>query len=263
MVYTDSYDCCYEAVGVAGNSLKRLDAPVQTVLGHYACYASIYRQIKEYKYADVTYRIYIPAEDIQDLPYNLCTKTETKKILRCLQKTVDFSYKFSKAVYKQGKYATQNINYTVLIVRIIGKAPQHIWLTSMLRALYEWPFNIAAKEACELQSELKVVDGVDLSKVNWINLYLTISAQLGCEGLHGMASWEKQPNAKTYHEWKQKIASLRKGDTVINQISQIRKIPRQTAQKFYIFSEEIYNEGVESRASKYVAAYKDKLTWKK
>lgn len=258
MVYDTSYDCCYEATGIVKDS--KTTKQVHTPLGHYSCYASIYRAIKPYKFADVTYRIYIPKENRAGLPYNLCDKVETKKVLRCLQKTADFSYKFSKATYKQGQFNNVSIDYTVLIVRVIGTPTQHIWVTSMLRALYEWPYNIAAKEACALQTKLKQVDGVDLTKVNWINLYLTIAAQLGSSDLHGVVSFKYQPTAKTYHEWKQKIAALDVNETIHNQITKFVRNPGKTTQ---IYDEETYNEGVESRASKYVAAYKDKLTWKK
>lgn len=257
MVYDNTYDCCYEATGIVKNS--KTVQQVYTPLGHYSCYANIYRAIKPYKFADVTYRIYIPKENKAGLPYNLCDKIETKKVLRCLQKTADFSYKFSKATYKQGPFSDIYIDYTVLIVRVIGRPVQHIWVTSMLRALYEFPYNIAAKEACALQTKLKQVDGLDLTKVNWINLYLTIAAQLGSSELHGVVSIKKQPTAKTYHEWKQKIAALNTNETIYEQITKYRKYPGKITQ---IWDEEIYNEGVESRASKYVAAYKDKLTWK-
>lgn len=129
--------------------------------------------------------------------------------------------------------------------------------------LFEWPFNIAAKEACVLQSQIKEVDGFDFSKENWINLYFTIAALLGSYGLHGVVSLKEHPKAKSYHDWKEHLASIKGHERVIEAIAKKGKTFGPNIKKIAIYTEIEYNKGTQSRASKYVAAYKDKLSWKK
>lgn len=262
MVFGEQFDCVYEAEGFCGNSLNSLNRKVKVLLDHYACFSDIYYRIRTNGcYANITYRIYLINEDIPGKNFNLCTHLETKKILRCLQKTVPFTYNFSKARYTLSSYKKDTVDYTVLTVNLKGNYSQHLWITSMLRCFFEWPFNIAAKEACILQSDIKEVDNIDFEQENWINLYLTIAAQLGSYGLHGIVDLGKHPKPRTYHEWKQKLAAIKGSPRLIDSLRDggfMNKAP-----KICIDSQEKLDEGTKSRASKYVAAYKDKLSWKK
>lgn len=262
MVFSETYDCIYRASGLVGRDPEHATNPVNVKLGHYACYSAIYKKIKEYEYADVTYQIYLYAENLKNHQFNLCTKLETRKILRCLQKTVPFTYNFRKDNYTTGAYTEETTNFNVLIVTIKGTFAQHLWITSMLRCFFEWPYNIAAKEACQLQSQLKEVDGINLGRENWINLYLTIVAQLGSYGLHGVVDMHKHPKAKTYHEWKQKISSLKSNERIIDQLRKGGGRFQDSIEDIRVKSQKSLDEGIASRASKYVAAYKDKLSWK-
>lgn len=266
MVYGEHYDCIYSATGCGGDSLDNMNTQLRgTKLSHAACFGTIYSQIRNFAYCDVTYKVYLYANDLPEKNFNLCDKLETKKILRCLQKTVPFTYKFEKDRFKISNYKEELTDYNVLVVHIVGNYAQHLWVTTMLRCFFEWPYNIAAKEACVLQSKIKEVDGFDVSKENWINLYLTIAAQLGSYRLHGIVDFNGQhPQAKTYQEWKQKLASCNAKREIIDEL---RKgggnFDRKVSEKFNIYSQEEYNKGTQNRAAKYVAAYKDKLSWKK
>ena len=262
MVFGEQFDCVYEAEGFCGSSLDSLNKPVKVYLDHYACFGDIYSRIRSNGcYADLTYKVYLIKDNIPDKNFNLCTHLETKKILRCLQKTVPFTYNFSKAKYTVSSYNRNMVDYTVLTVNIKGNYSQHLWITSMLRCFFEWPFNIAAKEACVLQSDIKEVDNIDFEQENWINLYLTIAAQLGSYGLHGIVDSGKHPKPRTYHEWRQKLASLKGCPRLIDSLRDGGFMNR--APMVRINSQEELDEGTKSRASKYVAAYKDKLSWKK
>lgn len=262
MIFSEKYDCIYRASGLVGINAAKARQEVSVPLGHYACYSAIYLKIKPYKYAEVTYEIYLFAKNLEDHQFNLCTKAETKKILRCLQKTVPFKYHFRKDNYTVGAFTKETTDYNVLTVTIKGTYSQHVWITSMLRCFFEWPYNIAAKEACQLQSQLKEVDGVNFAKENWINLYLTIAAQLGSYHLHGVVDMYTHPKAKTYHEWKEKIASLKSNYTIIGQLRKGGARFSKNIEDVRVCDQESLDAGVQSRASKYVAAYKDKLSWK-
>ena len=263
MIFGAKYDCIYEAKGKTGDSLESLVNPFITPLDHYACFSDTYWKLRRDEYAEVTYRIYLFKEDYPDKNFNICTHLETKKILRCLQKTVPFTYKFEEAKYKKSSFDNNLVDFNVLVVHIRGNYAQHLWITSMLRCFFEWPYNIAAKEACALQSKIKNIEGIDLEKENWINLYLTIAAQLGSTGLHGVVDLGKHPKAKTYQEWKQTLASIKGSPKIIEQLKKRGKEFSKGIKEIRIYNQDIYNEGVESRASKYIAAYKDKLSWKK
>lgn len=260
MLYNRTYDCIYAAKGKGGNSLEDLTEEFEVSLGHYACYGRIYNIIRCYEYSEVTYNIYLYVEDFPDKNYNLCTKSETKKILRCLQRTVPFTYKFSRDQFKKSQYANEKTDFNVLTVTIKGNYCQHLWVTSMLRCFFEWPYNVAAKEACLLQSEVKEIDGLNLEKANWINLYLTVAALLGSTDLHGVSSISQQPKALTYKDWETWLKSIDGNPQLIQVIG--KKHFQKEIQRIDIDSEKEYKEGVHSRASKYVAAYKDKLSWK-
>lgn len=262
MVFGEHYDCIYEASGKGGETLDNLNCDLLVNLSHHACFARIYEQIRSHKFAEVTYKIYLFKEDLPDKNFNLCDKNETKKILRCLQKTVPFSYKFEQGQFTKSTYCKDVIDYNVLNVTIRGNYAQHLWVTSLLRCFFEWPYNIAAKEACILQSEIKEVDGLDLARENWINLYLTIAAQLGSYGLHGVVDLGTHPKAKTYHEWKQKLASMHGNGRIIDRLREGGGNFSRHVEKINIYNQQILDQGTKSRASKYVAAYKDKLSWK-
>jgi hypothetical protein len=254
MIFEEVFDCIYSAQGESGE--ESFEVP----LDHYACFSKINNEIKKYSCASVDYQIYLYEENLENHQFNLCNKFETRKILKCLQKTVPFNYKFTKGTFTLGKYNNKTTHFNILNIHITGTFPQHLWITSMLRCFFEWPFNIAAKEACMLQSNLKKVDGLDLSKENWINLYLSMAAQLGSYRLHGVVNASKHPKCKSYHEWNQIIASLKKDIPVIDQINKQGK-PLIEDSEIRIYDKKTFNEGVESRASKYVAAYKDKKSW--
>lgn len=260
MRFDTNYDCIYEADGTAiRNGQKNI---VHVALGHYACYAHAYRQIRFSDFADVTYRVYLFKDNMENCNYNLCDKLETKKILRCLQKIVPFNYCWKKGIYFKGPYNKEKVKFNILEVHISGKYQQHVWITSMLRCFYEWPYNIAAKEACELQCKLKVIDGFDFSNENWVNLYLCVVSLLGSTECHGVVDFNNQPLCKTYQEWQQKIANL-KEISVFNQITQTKYHYNSKIKPFRIRSQEEFDKGIQDRVSKYVAAYKDKLSWKK
>lgn len=262
MVFREKFDCVYEAEGFCGADLNNLNENVKINLNHYACFSDIYCKIRRNGgFADLTYRVYLIKNNIPDKNFNLCTHLETKKILRCLQKTVPFSYKFSQAQYTESAYSKNIVDYDVLTVNIKGNYSQHLWITSMLRCFFEWPFNIAAKEACVLQSDIKKADGIDFDKENWINLYLTIAAQLGSYGLHGIVDANRHPKPRTYHEWKQKLESIKGCPRLIDSLRDGGFMDHSP--RIQIDSQEKLDEGTESRAAKYVAAYKDKLSWKK
>lgn len=261
MLYSAVYDCIYSAEGKGGDSVEDLTKDIRVGLGHYACYSSIYGQIRHVEYAKVTYRIYLYAENIPQKNYNLCTKIETKKILRCLQKTVPFSYKFEKAQYTLSTYSKKLTDFNVLVITVEGNYAQHLWITSMLRCFFEWPYNIAAKEACELQSKLKEVEGIDVSKVNWVNLYLTIVSILGSTDLHGVASSDQQPKALSYKDWNYWLKTIQGSPRLINVIG--KKAFSDNVEYINIYNSQEYKKGVKSRAAKYVAAYKEKISWKK
>lgn len=262
MVFREKFDCVYEAEGFCGADLNNLNENVKIDLNHYACFSDIYFKIRRNGgFADLTYRVYLIKNNIPDKNFNLCTHLETKKILRCLQKTVPFSYKFSQAQYTESAYSKNIVDYDVLTVNIKGNYSQHLWITSMLRCFFEWPFNIAAKEACVLQSDIKKADGIDFDKENWINLYLTIAAQLGSYGLHGIVDANRHPKPRTYHEWKQKLESIKGCPRLIDSLRDGGFMDHSP--RIQIDSQEKLDEGTKSRAAKYVAAYKDKLSWKK
>lgn len=262
MIFRAKYDCIYEAHGKGGNSLDNLVNPLNTSLAHYACFGRIYSQLRNYTYSDVTYRIYLFKEDLPEKNFNLCTKLETKKILRCLQKTVPFTYKFESGTFTMSEYNAAQTNFNILVVNIKGTFAQHLWVTTMLRCFFEWPYNVAAKEACSLQSEVKVVDGFNLSNENWVNLYLTIVAQLGGDGLHGIVEFGKHPKAKTYQEWQQKLAGIKGNCSLVSQLKVGGGRFARNVEHVNIRDQETLDAGTKSRASKYVAAYKDKLSWK-
>ena len=261
MLYTEKYDCIYSASGAGGRDPNDLTEEFKVPLNHYACYSDIYKHIRYLPYSEVTYNIYLYDKDLPDKNYNLCTKLETKKILRCLQHTVPFNYKFSKAVYKISQSSKNKTNFKVLTIFIKGNYAQHLWITSMLRCFYEWPYNIAAKEACLLQSEVKNVDGFNVEKTNWINLYLTIASLLGSSSLHGVSSMQRQPKALTYKDWEYQLKNIKGSPILIDKIG--KKSFKRDIQGIRILSEKEYKKGINSRASKYIAAYKDKLSWKK
>lgn len=262
MIYGAQYDCIYSAQGTGTNEDgEKIELSVP--LGHYACFGDIYRGLRRVETSEVTYKVLLYKDNLDDKNYNLCTKAETKKILRCLQKVVPFTYKFSEMKYRKSGYNDTLVDFIVLTVHIEGNYTQHVWATSMLRCFFEWPYNVAAKESCELQSGIKQVDGFDCSKENWINLYFTIVAILGSTDLHGIVSLDKHPKAKSYHEWREHLASIHGHNRVIETIAKKGSTFKKGTPRIRIYSDEDYNQGVESRASKYVAAYKDKLSWKK
>lgn len=265
MVYYEQFDCIYTAKGKGGDSEDSMDNEFSVPLHHYACFSDVYRHLRKYDYCEVTYDIYLYKENIKGKQFNLCSSLETRKILRCLQKTVDFTYKFKEAQYTKSDYSKTLIDFNVLTVTIKGNYAQHLWITSMLRCFFEWPFNVAAKEACELQSRVKIVDDFDCSKENWINLYLTIAAQLGSYSLHGVVNYiGLHPKAKTYQEWKYKLANITDTNEIYKCLARNGgRFDQRKSVRVDITSQEEYDQGVTSRASKYVAAYKDKLSWKK
>lgn len=261
MIFEELYDTCYSAKGFTTNSEGDV-IPVQIPLGHYACFGRVLRSIGTTYRAKITYRLYLAKENIDRHNYNLCTKEETKKILRCLQKVVNFSYKFSTDSYYTSEFNKAIQDYIVLIISVEGSKCQHIWLTTMLRCFYEYPYNVAAKETCELQSKLKVVDGIDFQKENWINLYLTIVSQLGSTEGHGIVYFgERNPKLRTYHDWKQKLEAMNPKEWVYKQLRD--RSFSDKIKSFRITSQASYDEGIKKRAACYVAAYKDKLSWKK
>lgn len=264
MTFNTDYDCIYEAHGYAGNKEGEKALIVDDPLEHRSCFGPTYRKIKYSKFADITYRIYLFSENLPGKHFNLCTEVETRKILRCLQKTASFSYKFEKGTFwRDYKYryntGDPEVEYNVLVITIKGTYPQHMWITSMLRGFFEYPFNIAAKEACVLQSTIKEVDGVDFTKENWINLFLTIASQLGSTDLHGVATLDRHPKPRTYHEWRQKIGAIQ-DQSVCDHLNDLHL---KSGYYVTVRNEEEFSRGVPSRAAKYTAAYKDKLSWKK
>lgn len=262
MLFRSRFDCIYEAKGKGGEDLEHLNDTFEVPLGYYGCFGNLLTKLRAYNYAQVNYRIYLYHDDFEDKNYNLCTKAETKKILRCLQKTVPFSYKFSKGVFRKNAYTTELADFDILELTLTGHFIQHLWISSLTRCFFEYPFNVAAKEACQLQSEVKEVDGLDVSNENWINLFLSISAQLGSTSLHGVVDRGRHPKARTYHEWKQKLESLYGHHSLIDNIRD-HSFSRGAFSYVTIASKEEYEAGVASRASKYIAAYKDKLSWTK
>jgi hypothetical protein len=256
MLFTDSYDCIYRAYGKTGNDLDHLDTRVRVSLGHYACYSEAYSKI--ISYADITYEIFLFKEDMENKGYNLCDKLETKKILRNLQKTVPFTYKFTSGKCTLSKYTSMLADCNVLVVNIKGNYAQHVWVTSMLRCFYEWPYNIAAKEACYLSKQN--IDDIDFSKECWINIYLSVAAILGGTGLHGFVGPYGYPKLRTYQEWNVKLKSIPTRNKIYHALLE-RECKKIKTEKVY--NQTQYDTERDKRVSKYVAAYKDKLSWKK
>lgn len=249
MLFEEDYDCIYSAKGKAGK--KQISVPLR----HYACFSSIYSLIKKHQYSDITYRIYLYKDNIKRHNFNLCTRLETKKILRCLQKVVPFDYKFTSGKYTTGNFSRDLVQFNVLVINIKGAYTQHLWVTTMLRCFFEYPYNVAAKETCELQRKKQLVND------SWLNLYYTIAALLGSYSGHGVVTFTRQPLPKTYADWKKQIANMPQDKPVYLQIC--KRQPSHKIKKFYIEDQETLDLGVETRAEKYLAAYKEKLSWKK
>ncbi len=249
MLFEEDYDCIYSAKGTAGKE------HVSVPLRHYPCFSSIYSQIKKHSYSDITYKIYLYKNNLKQRNFNLCTRLETKKILRCLQKVVPFDYKFTSGKCTASCYERDLTDFNVLVINIKGTYTQHLWTTTMLRCFFEYPYNVAAKESCALQQKKQLVND------SWLNLYYTVVALLGSGAGHGVVTFEKQPLPKTYADWKRKIANLSRGKTVYSQICKHQ--PSYGIKRFYIEDQATLDQGIETRAEKYLAAYKDKLSWKK
>lgn len=257
------YDCIYQACGKAGNDSETLEYDLQTNLSHHACFAGILNQIKRHKYADVNYKVYLFQKSIQGKGYNLLTKQETRKVLRCLKKTVPFNYNFSKSSYTLSQNSQKQVPFTVLNINLKGIPAQHVWLTTMLRCFFEFPYNVAAKETCRLQSDIKVLDGVDLSKQSWINLYFSVVSQLGSNAGHGLVSGNVQPVNRSYSQWENELKNLKKFYSVCNSISERGCRFSSKVDKVTINNAKEMKQEFPNRALKYVAAYKEKLSWKK
>lgn len=265
MTFEAVYDCIYSAEGESIPTKKgEKVSKFSTSLTHAACFGGIYGRVKEFSKSRVTYHIYLYKDDLPGKNYNLCTKVETKKILRCLQKTVPFTYHFTLGEFKKTNYSKEVVPFYVLNVTIEGNPCQHIWVTSMLRCFFEWPYNVAAKEACELQSNIKEADGIDFSKINWINLYLTIASLLGSTSLHGVVAYHRTPKLRNYNDWKQLFAKA-KTNYVYDIVGKNNQAFSQDIRTHSIRSRATYDseKDRETRVKKYVAAYKDKKSWKK
>lgn len=249
MLFEEVYDCIYSAKGKTGK--EQISVP----LGHYVCFSSIYSKIQKTCYSEITYKIYLYKDNLSYRNFNLCSRLETKKVLRCLQKVVPFDYKFTSSKYTEGRFSRELTEFHVLVITIKGTYTQHLWVTTMLRCFFEYPYNVAAKEACELQRKEQLVND------SWLNLYYTIVALLGSGIGHGVVTFERQPLPKTYADWKKQIANMPQDKPVYLQIC--KHEPSYGIKNFYIEGQATLDQGVETRAEKYLAAYKDKLSWKK
>lgn len=256
MLYTSEYDCIYSAKGKnssGGNILVNL--------GHYACFSDVLFQVRDYGKSTVDYKIYIFAKDLNDCNYNVCTSKETKKILKIFKKVVPFTYKFTKDSYKIGKYSKTLTQYYVLNIHLEGNYAQHLWLTTMTRVFTEYPYNIAAKEACLIQHYNS--ENFNFSKTNWLDLYNIIAQSLGGDNLHGFYDFKKQPKLRTYRELKN---FLKDSDALTNLYDHLCNGPQYKNVHKYecnVRSEKELVDGVKNRIKKYVAAYKEKQSWKK
>lgn len=260
MTYSCVYDCIYSASGKIKDRYNKVH-DVDIPLGHYACFSDIYRNLRKGVYGDIDYKIYLYANDLEGKNFNLCNKLETKKILRCLKRVVPFSYFFSKGIYTLGQYTDEKTDFIILNINIKGNYAQHLWVTTMLRCFFEYPYNVAAKESCILQSEIKEVDGFNFENENWINLYLTIVDILGSDSLHGIVHHGREhPLAKTYQEWNKLVSSIKHIDNIYRQLS--KGSSHIIEQRVNVNSRTIKSEKL-NRASLYTSAYKDKLSWKK
>ena len=72
---------------------------------------------------------------------------------------------------------------------------------------------------------------------------------------------QRQPKALTYKDWKYQLKNIKGSPILIDKIG--KKSFKRDIQGIRILSEKEYKKGINSRASKYIAAYKDKLSWKK
>lgn len=260
MVYSCVYDCIYSASGKIRNEDNEV-TDVNIPLGHYACFASIYNELRKGVYGDIDYKIYLYANDLEGKNFNLCNKLETKKILRCLKRVVPFSYFFSKGIYTTGEYSKEKTDFIILNINIKGNFAQHLWVTTMLRCFFEYPYNVAAKESCVLQSEIKEVDGFNFENENWINLYLTIVDILGSTYLHGIVDNDyAHPLARTYQEWNKLMSSIKCTDDIYRQLN--KNSSHKIEQRISVSKDTVKSEKL-NRASLYTSAYKDKLSWKK
>lgn len=260
MIYSCVYDCIYSASGKIRNEDNEVN-DVNISLGHYACFADIYNELRKGVYGDIDYKIYLYANDLEGKNFNLCNKLETKKILRCLKRVVPFSYFFSKGIYTTGEYSKEKTDFIILNINIKGNFAQHLWVTTMLRCFFEYPYNVAAKESCVLQSEIKEVDGFNFENENWINLYLTIVDILGSTYLHGIVNnGYVHPLAKTYQEWNKLMSSIKDTDDIYRQLN--KNSSHKIKQRIRVSKDTVKSEKL-NRASLYTSAYKDKLSWKK
>lgn len=260
MVYSCVYDCIYSASGKVRNEDNEV-TDVNIPLGHYACFAAVYSELRRGVYGDIDYKIYLYANDLKGKNFNLCNKLETKKILRCLKRVVPFSYFFSKGIYTIGQYNREKTDFIILNINIKGNFAQHLWVTTMLRCFFEYPYNVAAKESCVLQSEIKEVDGFNFENENWINLYLTIADILGSTACHGIVNHgSAHPLAKTYQEWNKLMSNIKDTDDIYKQLN--KNSSHKIEQKICVRENTVKSEKL-NRASLYTSAYKDKLSWKK
>lgn len=260
MIYSCVYDCIYSASGKIRNEDNEVNN-VNISLGHYACFAAIYNELRKGVYGDIDYKIYLYANDLEGKNFNLCNKLETKKILRCLKRVVPFSYFFNKGIYTIGPYSEEKTDFIILNINIKGNFAQHLWVTTMLRCFFEYPYNVAAKESCVLQSEIKEVDGFNFENENWINLYLTIADILGSTYLHGIVNnGYVHPLAKTYQEWNKLMSSIKDTDDIYKQLN--KNSSHKIEQRIRVSKDTVKSEKL-NRASLYTSAYKDKLSWKK
>lgn len=260
MVYSCVYDCIYSASGKIRNEDNEVN-DINISLGHYVCFANIYNELRKGVYGDIDYKIYLYANDLEGKNFNLCNKLETKKILRCLKRVVPFSYFFSKGTYTTGEYSKEKTDFIILNINIKGNFAQHLWVTTMLRCFFEYPYNVAAKESCVLQSEIKEVDGFNFENENWINLYLTIADILGSTAIHGIVNHGcAHPLAKTYQEWNKLMSSIKDTDDIYKQLN--KNSSHKIKQRIRVIKDTVKSEKL-NRASLYTSAYKDKLSWKK
>lgn len=267
MIYSGLYDCIYSAVGKAGNSREELPERdnIGDSLSRCACFGRTLSQLRNFEYAEITYKVYLYKDDLPNKNFNLCTKKETRKILKCFQKVVDFTYHFEEGTYRASTYGNaQELPFNILVVNLRGKTAQHVWLTTMLRVFFEYPYNVAAKEACTLQSQIKSVNEVSFAKESWLNIYMTIVALLGSGQGHGLVGWHQlpQPKLKSYHDWKHTIENIHRQGRICNQLERTGRNFSANIRDVRITNQREYDQGTQSRAAMYAAAYKDKLSWK-
>lgn len=243
--YTGANKCIYSCSGA-----------IELPLEQRVCFVDAFRRLYTDKKSAVDYKIYIDQFD-KDSASNFCTPEEIKYTLNKLRRIVPFSFKldFTPHTFDRQPYGVLNLH-------IEGDKLTHKMILTFTRCFFEYPSNVAAREAIDVYPEIIRRLRVGNS-ISWFNVFITIESCCVARGGGHTFTCSYQPDSPLFTT-----------DEMINRIHDNPNISlnnffgcgnerlRHDDYEFPNTMEKLTNEKlIEKRIQHYVELLKTKLQW--